>query len=82
MVMKNGVTMWDKMAQQEATIGPLNQRGRHVGHVARVLISVYSILAGNLKRKAPLGRPGGRREGSIKLDLIEIKCEGGLESSA
>jgi len=37
---------------------------------------VYRVLVGKLVRKRPLGRPGHRREGNIKIDLQEVGCGG------
>ena len=37
---------------------------------------MYRVLVGKLVRKRPLGRPGHRREGNIKIDLQEVGCEG------
>jgi len=37
---------------------------------------VYRVLVGNCEGKRPLGRPRGRREDSIKMDLQEVGCGG------
>jgi len=51
---------------------------RWAGHVARMGEGrgVYRVLVGKLVRKRPLGRPGHRREGNIKIDLQEVGCGG------
>jgi len=37
---------------------------------------VYRALVGKLEKKRPLGRPRGRWEDNIKLDLQAVGCEG------
>jgi hypothetical protein len=36
----------------------------------------YRFLIGKRERKRPLGRPRGRWEDSIRMNLREIECEG------
>ena len=36
----------------------------------------YRVLAGKIKRKRPLGRPGRRWEDNIKMDLQEVRWGG------
>jgi len=49
-----------------------------VGHVARIGkgIGVYRVLVGKPEGKRPLGRPRGRWEANIKMDLQEVGCGG------
>ena len=35
---------------------------------------VYRVLVGKREGKRPLGRPGGRWEVNIKMDLQEVGC--------
>jgi hypothetical protein len=51
-----------------------SKRMRWAGHVAhmREKRNAYRILVGKLERKRPLGRPGCRRDDTIKMDLREI----------
>jgi hypothetical protein len=51
---------------------------RWVGHVARMGEGrgVYRVLVGRLEGKRPLGRPRGRWEDNIKMDLREIGIDG------
>jgi len=37
---------------------------------------VYRVLVGKPEGKRPLGRPRGRREDNIKLDLQKVGCGG------
>ena len=37
---------------------------------------VHRVLVGNPKGKKPLGRPRGRWEDNIKMDLQEVGCGG------
>jgi len=37
---------------------------------------VYRVLFGRPEGKRPLGRPGHRRDGNIKMDLSEIGVDG------
>jgi hypothetical protein len=37
---------------------------------------VCRVLVGKLEGTRPLGRPGRRREGNIKMDLQEVWCVG------
>ena len=37
---------------------------------------VYRVLVGKPEGKRPLGRPRGRREDNIKLDLHKVGCGG------
>ena len=47
------------------------------GHVARMEQSrnADSVLVGKPERKRPLGRPRGRWEDNIKIDLREVGCD-------
>ena len=49
-----------------------------MGHVARVgeRRGVYRVLVGKPEGKRPLGRPRGRWEDNIKMDLQEVGCGG------
>jgi hypothetical protein len=38
---------------------------------------VYKVLVGKPEGNRPLGRPRGRREKGIRMDLEEIGCGGG-----
>jgi hypothetical protein len=51
---------------------------RWVGHVARMEegMGIYGVLVGRPEGKRLLGRPRGRWEDNIKLDLREIGIEG------
>ena len=51
---------------------------RRAGHVAsmRARRGLYKILVGKPEGKRPLGRPRGRWEDNIKMDLQEVKCRG------
>jgi hypothetical protein len=51
-----------------------SRRMRWAGHVARMGEGrgVYRVLVGRSKGKRPLGRPRGRWEDNIKMDLREI----------
>jgi len=40
---------------------------------------VYTVLVGNPEGKRPLGRPRGRREDNIKMDLQEMGWGHGLD---
>ena len=53
-------------------------RMRWAEHVARMGESkgVYSVLVGKPEGKRPLGRPGSRWEGNIKMNLEKVGCEG------
>jgi hypothetical protein len=61
-----------------------SRRMRWAGHV--VLIgegrSVYRVWVGRPEGKRPLGRPRRRQEDNIKLDLREIRIDGGELDSA
>jgi len=48
------------------------------GHVARMgeRRDVYRVLVGKPEGKRPLGRPRGRWEDNIKMDLQEVGCGG------
>jgi hypothetical protein len=37
---------------------------------------VYNVLVGQTEGKRPLGRPSGRWEDNIKMDLQEVGCGG------
>ena len=37
---------------------------------------VYRVLVGKPPGKRPLGRPRRRWEDNIKIDLLEVECEG------
>jgi hypothetical protein len=37
---------------------------------------VYRVLVGKPEEKRPLGRPRGRWENNIKMDLREVRCRG------
>jgi hypothetical protein len=43
---------------------------------------VYSVLIERPKGKRPLGRPGHRWEGNIKMDLREIGIDGAKSSAS
>jgi hypothetical protein len=43
--------------------------------------NVYRVLVGKLERKIPLERPRRRWEDGIKMDLMEIGWEGGVDLS-
>ena len=49
---------------------------RWAGHVARMRErrGVYRVLLGKTEGKSPLGRPTGRWEDNIKMDLQEVGC--------
>jgi len=49
---------------------------RWAGHVARMgeRRGVYRVLVGKPEGKRPLGRPRGRWEDNIKMDLQEVGC--------
>jgi hypothetical protein len=53
-------------------------RMRWARHAARIgeERSMYWVLVGKREGKRPLGRPGGRWEDNIKMDLKEIGCWG------
>jgi hypothetical protein len=55
-----------------------SMRMRWAGHVARVGEGrgVYRVLVGRPEGKRPLGRPRGRWEDNIKMDLREIWTDG------
>ena len=48
------------------------------GHVARMgeRRDVYRVLVGKPEGKRPVGRPRGRWEDNIKMDLQEVGCGG------
>jgi len=49
------------------------------GHVALMgRRGVYRVLVGKPEGKRPLGRPGRKWEGNVKMDLHEVGC-GGME---
>ena len=52
---------------------------RWAGHVARMEQSrnAYRVLIGKPAGKIPLGRPRGRWEDNIKMDLRELGCDPG-----
>jgi hypothetical protein len=54
-----------------------SRRMRWVGHVSRMgeERKVYKVLVGKPERKRPLGRPRGRWEDGIKVDLRETGWE-------
>jgi len=45
----------------------------HVAHMGKRR-GVYRVLVGKSEGKRPLGRPGRRWEGNIKIDLQEMGC--------
>jgi hypothetical protein len=47
---------------------------KHVSHIEEMRNS-HNTLAGKRERKKPLGRPGRRLEGNIKMDVREIGWE-------
>jgi len=51
---------------------------RWAGHVARVgeRRGVYRVLVWKPEGKRPLGRPGCKWDGNIKMDLQEVGCGG------
>ena len=55
-----------------------SRRMRWAGHVASMGEStgVYRVLVGRPEGKRPLGRPRGRVEDNIKMDLHEVRCVG------
>ena len=55
-----------------------SRRMRWAGHVAHKGEGrcVYRVLVGNPEGKSPLGRPGRRWEGDIKMGLREVGCGG------
>jgi hypothetical protein len=57
---------------------PKSRRKRWAGHVARMGESrgVYSVFVGRPEGKRPVGRPRGRWEDNIKMDLREIGING------
>jgi hypothetical protein len=56
----------------------MKSRMRWAGHVARMgeRRGAYRVLVGKPEGKIPLGRPKRRWEDNIKLDLLEVGCEG------
>jgi hypothetical protein len=58
---------WMELAQDR-------DKNEMVGHVARVgdWRDVYRVLVGKPEGKRPLGRPRGRWEDNIKMDLQEV----------
>jgi len=54
------------------------ERAGHVGHVAHMgkKGSIYRVLVGKHEGKRPPGRPTGRWECNIKMDLHKVKCGG------
>jgi hypothetical protein len=55
-----------------------SRRMRWAGYVARLREGrgVYRVLVGKPEGKRPMGRPKGRREDNIKMDLQEVGCGG------
>ena len=55
-----------------------SRRMRWAGNVARMGKStgVYRVLAGKPEGRRPLGRPRGRVEDNIKMDLQVVGCVG------
>jgi hypothetical protein len=55
-----------------------SRRMRWAGNVARMGEGrgVYRILVEKTEEKRPLGRPKGRRDDNIKMDLQEVGCGG------
>jgi len=51
-----------------------SRRLRRAGHVARMVEGrgVYRVLVGKPEGKRPVGRPRGRWEDNIKIDLQEV----------
>jgi hypothetical protein len=39
-------------------------------------VNAFKIVVGRPQGKRPLGRPKGRREDNIKMDIREIDCKG------
>ena len=56
-----------------------SRRLRWAEHVARMEKSrnAYRVLVGKPEGKRPLGRPRGRWEDNIKMDLREVGCDPG-----
>jgi len=56
----------------------IKSRMRWAGHVERMGESrgIYRVLVGKPEEKRPLGRPRGRWEDNIKMDLQEVGCGG------
>ena len=56
-----------------------SRRLRWAGHLARMEQSrnSYRVLVGKPEGKRPLGRPRGRWEDNIKIDLREMGCDPG-----
>jgi hypothetical protein len=44
-------------------------------------IKMYKVLMGKPEGKRPLGRPGRRWKGGIRMDLRETGLGGGLDST-
>jgi len=57
-------------------VGVIKSRMSWAGHVARMRQrrGVYRVLVGKPEGKRPLGRPRGRWEDNIKLDLQDVGC--------
>jgi len=57
-----------------------SKKMRWTGHVARIgrRRGLHRVLVGKPEEKEPLGRPRGRWEDNIKVDLQEVGC-GGME---
>ena len=55
-----------------------SRRMRWEGHVVRMgeRRRIYRVLVGKPEGKGRLGRPRGRWEDNIKMDLQEVGCEG------
>jgi len=55
-----------------------SRRIKWAGHVAHMGESrgVYRVLVGKPEGKRPLGRPRGRWEDNVKMDLQEVGCGG------
>ena len=55
-----------------------SRRMRWAGNVARMgeRRGVYRVLVGKSEGKSPLGRPRGRWDDNIKMDLRELGCGG------
>jgi hypothetical protein len=54
-----------------------SRRMKQIGHVAlmREIKIAYTIPFGETEWRIPLGRPGRRWEGNIKIDLKEVECK-------
>jgi len=84
---RGGVTTeWRKLHNEELNdlycspniVRVTKARMRWEGHVARMgeRKGVYRVLVGKPEGKRPLGRPRGRWEKNIKINLQEVGCGG------